>query len=182
MKLNLFLLIVTLIGIFSVTFWWEDLTAIKGSYQKAPDFIYTDINGTTGNLYQHTNKTILVHFWATWCAPCLVEFPEIIKLAEQFPDQLIVLGISADRKSEDVEQFLLRNKLGLPQNFINIVEPDQNIMTNIYGVDKLPESFLLAKDFHIVNHVVGASDQWGKIYFHNKIKSLRTGGNSVHKK
>lgn len=182
MKLNLFLLIVTLAVVAVVTFWWGNFSVTKGNYQKAPDFSYKDIKGVSGRLYEHEDKIILIHFWATWCAPCLVEFPKIVELAEKFQDRLVVFGVSADQTSTDVDRFFSQNKIDLPFNFIVIVESDRNIMANIYGVNKLPESFLLAGDFHIVDHIIGVGDQWANKNFHNKLKGLPTGGNSVHKK
>lgn len=41
-------------------------------------------------------KAVLVNVWATWCAPCIEEFPEIVKLQRNYPDQLKVIFISAD--------------------------------------------------------------------------------------
>jgi len=41
-------------------------------------------------------KAVLVNVWATWCVPCVEEFPEIVKLQRAYPDQLQVIFISAD--------------------------------------------------------------------------------------
>ncbi|MGD8426347.1 MAG: TlpA disulfide reductase family protein [Balneolaceae bacterium] len=41
-------------------------------------------------------KIVLVNVWATWCAPCVEEFPEIVRLQRAYPDKLQVVFISAD--------------------------------------------------------------------------------------
>jgi thiol-disulfide isomerase/thioredoxin len=43
-------------------------------------------------------KAVLVNVWATWCAPCVEEFPHIVKLQRNYPDNLKVIFISADFK------------------------------------------------------------------------------------
>lgn len=48
-------------------------------------------------LAQHQGKVILVNLWATWCAPCLKELPELAKLQQQYREKgLVVLAISLD--------------------------------------------------------------------------------------
>jgi len=41
-------------------------------------------------------KAVLINIWATWCAPCVEEFPHIVKLQRNYPDQLKVIFVSAD--------------------------------------------------------------------------------------
>lgn len=41
-------------------------------------------------------KAVLVNVWATWCAPCVEEFPEIVELQRNYPDRLKVIFVSAD--------------------------------------------------------------------------------------
>lgn len=48
-------------------------------------------------LAHHQGKVVLVNLWATWCAPCLKELPELAKLQEEYRDQgLVVLAVSLD--------------------------------------------------------------------------------------
>ncbi len=41
-------------------------------------------------------KAVLVNVWATWCAPCIEEFPQIVKLQRKYPDRLQVVFVSGD--------------------------------------------------------------------------------------
>ncbi|MGQ7946381.1 TlpA family protein disulfide reductase [Flavobacterium sp. WC2509] len=51
-----------------------------------------------------TGKFILIDFWATWCAPCKLAIPKLNKLQKEFKDNLIVIGLSHESKSNVKEQ------------------------------------------------------------------------------
>lgn len=78
-------------------------------------------------------KAVLVNVWATWCAPCVEEFPEIVKLQRNYPDQLKVIFVSADFPAQRQEalQFLKKQdvdwttyfKKGKDQAFIEAISP-----------------------------------------------------------
>ncbi len=51
-------------------------------------------------------KVVVVNFWATWCGPCLVEIPNLVKLKEAYENEPFeIVGISTDDYVEDVLQF-----------------------------------------------------------------------------
>jgi thiol-disulfide isomerase/thioredoxin len=59
-----------------------------------------------GNGYQYDDlrgKYLIVNYWATWCAPCIKEIPELNAVAEEFPDQLSLWGVNFD-EPEGAEQ------------------------------------------------------------------------------
>ena len=77
----------------------------------ASDFSFTDTKGKSHSLSAHAGKWVLVNLWATWCAPCLAEMPELEALAKARND-LVVLGLAVDGQSaRRVEQF--SEKLGV---------------------------------------------------------------------
>lgn len=72
-------------------------------------------------------KAVLVNLWATWCGPCVEEFPDIVKLQNIYEDRLQVIFVSADFEKEPAIRFLREQgvdwttyfKTGKDQVFIN---------------------------------------------------------------
>ena len=81
-------------------------------------------------------KAILINVWATWCEPCREEFPELVKLATNYNNEIRFIGISVDDdedlsgkvipflKSQNVsfENYLL--KISEPEDFINLLNTE----------------------------------------------------------
>lgn len=61
----------------------------------AAGFSFTDIQGRPHSLASHQGKWVLVNLWATWCAPCVAEMPELEALSKS-RDDLIILGLAVD--------------------------------------------------------------------------------------
>lgn len=62
-----------------------------------PPMILSDLNGQQRNLYDWHGKVIILNFWATWCAPCQEEIPNLIALQNRFTHQgLQVVGVGMD--------------------------------------------------------------------------------------
>lgn len=93
-------------------------------------------------------KAVLVNIWATWCGPCVEEFPHIVELQKKYRDQLRVVFISADMKKdrERVVNFLNKHnvdwttffKRGNDQEFLRRVDEEWNgalPFTKIYSVN-----------------------------------------------
>ncbi len=97
----------------------------------------------------YKNKSaVLVNVWATWCAPCVKEFPEIVKLQKALKDELQVIFISADfpGSKSDVEEFLSKQNVGWTTYFKN--DNDQRFINALSEkwTGALPATLILAKD------------------------------------
>lgn len=141
-------------------------------YLKAPNFTYTDVQGKEGDLYDYKGQVVLLHFWATWCAPCLVEFPELMALADQKQDNLVVLAVSTDHDPEAIPRFLNRFNLNIPDNFIIIPDENKSITQDLYQTFKLPETFLIDGQSNIIEKLIGPQEGWNNKEWHTKIESI----------
>lgn len=59
------------------------------------EFSFVDTNGKIQSLTQYKGRWVLLNLWATWCAPCLAEMPELEALSKSHND-LVVLGLAVD--------------------------------------------------------------------------------------
>lgn len=121
----------------------------------APDFSLQDINGKTLTLSDYKGKVIILDFWATWCPPCRQEIPEFIELQERYKDDLIVIGVSLDRDGpKAVVPFYKENGLNY-----SVVYADGAVVKAYGGVQSIPTTFVIDKDFHIQRKYVGYTQQ-----------------------
>jgi thiol-disulfide isomerase/thioredoxin len=120
------------------------LSALAGAQQK-----FTPINeaGYAKLVASHKGKVVLVDFWATWCKPCRVETPAIVKMANQLAARgLDVVTISADEPEQESAalQFLKDNKVpGIP--YIKRVADDDKFALSLdpkWASGGLPALFL----------------------------------------
>lgn len=130
---------------------------------KAPDFTFNKLNGETASFSDYWNNPVVIHFWATWCAPCLVELPEIISLASEKPD-ITVLALSSDNSKETIDRFLEKYE-PLPDNFIVIHDRGKSLTQDLFQTFKLPESYILSRSGSIKEKIIGAYEGWGSYDF-----------------
>ena len=116
--------------------------AIRGAGGGTPPaFNLPDANGKMHALADLQGHPVLVNFWATWCAPCRAELPEVEKLAKAHPQCLEVLGISEGGDSPDaLAEFAMQHSLTYP------LLVDDGSVGDQYDVRTIPYSFLIAPD------------------------------------
>src|SRR5271170_3164382 len=67
---------------------------------RAPDFTRAGFDGKKVTLSAYRGKVVLLDFWASWCAPCLEEMPDLINLQKHSGGKLQVIGVSMDDELE----------------------------------------------------------------------------------
>jgi cytochrome oxidase Cu insertion factor (SCO1/SenC/PrrC family) len=75
----------------------------------APDFELETVDGDTIRLSDLRGKVVALNFWATWCAPCRLEMPDLQDRADAFGDRLAVVGVDFDETAEEVDAFARRS-------------------------------------------------------------------------
>lgn len=119
----------------------------------APDFKGVTLNSDTVSLHGVQGKLKLMDFWASWCAPCRAEMPNVKKLYKKYHDKgLEILGISLDKKTADWGKAMREEKLP----WVNIIDPESKIAGR-YLVKAIPHTVLLDE-----NNVIIAKNLRGK--------------------
>lgn len=67
----------------------------------AQAFEMTDITGARHRLADYKGRWVVVNFWATWCAPCVKEIPEIAEFHKGHAKDAVVIGIAVDNEELD---------------------------------------------------------------------------------
>ena len=123
-----------------------------GLGQAAPDFSLTDLDGRTSRLSDYTGKPVWINVWASWCAPCRAEAPDIDAVYRQAHDQsgVQLLMVSLDPEPSAVRTYLNTVKYALPV----FVDPAARI-TERYRVTGLPTHFFIDRQGTIRDVAIG---------------------------
>lgn len=106
------------------------------------NFALKDMNGADYQLKDLKGKVVLVNFWASWCAPCLAEIPEFIKVREEYHDKgFEIVGISTDDTPEQLKAFAEKYKTNYP--LLQVTAEVEEAFGPVFG---LPTSVLVARD------------------------------------
>ncbi len=110
--------------------------------QIAPDFQLPDQNGKEFKLSDFRGKYILLDFWASWCAPCREENPNIVKQFEKFKNKnFTVLGVSLDDNRAAWVKAIKDDQLNWPH--LSELKRWDGKVTLLYKVEGIPASFLI---------------------------------------
>lgn len=132
----------------------------------APDFAFTDIDGKSHHLRDFTGKLVLLNFWATWCAPCATEFPQLVKLAARHHDDVILIALASDRDERAIHNFLAKQKADTRETLKNApiliaLDQGQKITRDLFMTQIYPETFIINSNQQLVRKVIGNTDWLG---------------------
>ena len=118
----------------------------------APDFSAPNIMGETEELYLSKGKYTIVDFWASWCGPCRVDNPNLVKLYDRFkPNGLEIFGVSLDIRMSSWTKAVENDKLSW-NHVSNLKRWDDPIAEN-YGVESIPQLFLIDENSKVIAKV-----------------------------
>jgi thiol-disulfide isomerase/thioredoxin len=107
--------------------------------QPAPQLKLKDHNGKLHDLKSYVGKTVIVNFWASWCAPCIEELPSLSKLnATLDPEKTVVLTVNGEEDQKAVALFLKRRRLTL-----TVLDDQDDVTTQAWGVQSVPTSWIV---------------------------------------
>jgi peroxiredoxin len=121
----------------------------------APQFALQSLDGRLVSLAEARGKVVLVHFWATWCPPCVEELPVLQRFYRSLEGgDVVLMAVSVDDSGPDaVRAFMMKHGLTIPV----LLDPDKSVAES-YGTFKFPETYLVDREGIIRNKLIGAID------------------------
>lgn len=117
--------------------------------EKYVDFEMKNTNGKIEKLSDFNNKIVLLEFWSSNCGPCRKENPNLVKTFEKYnPKGFEIFAVSQDIKKESWLKAIEKDKL--PWNQVSDLKGHDNSASLIYGINGIPDNFLIDENGIIV--------------------------------
>jgi thiol-disulfide isomerase/thioredoxin len=157
-----------------------EITALEASSPhpvvpaQLPDFALKDLSGKFTSVASWSGNSLVINFWATWCAPCLREIPLLKALAADWAGRdLTIVGIAVDHPDK-VRQFAARFKIGYP---VLIGEQDALDVAAKFGMDSpaLPFTVFTDRRGEVVALFVGELHRPQADFILSEVQNLNQG-------
>jgi cytochrome c biogenesis protein CcmG/thiol:disulfide interchange protein DsbE len=130
------------------------LTPAVRTGDRAPAFALADLDGNPVSLADYEGQVVLLNFWASWCLPCVDEFPVLDEALAAYADEgLAVIGIVYRDRSEAARDFADRFGAAWPM----VMDPAEAV-AEAYGVFGPPESWLIDREGRVASRQIGPYD------------------------
>ncbi len=104
------------------------------------------------SLDQYRGRVVVLNFWASWCPPCLEEFPSLAALQQQMPG-VVVLAVSFDTDPSAYREYLVDNHIGVR----TLLDTSQQ-SNRAFGTTRPPETFVLDRQGLVRRKFIGPQD------------------------
>ncbi len=125
--------------------------------QPAPNFGFRLLDeATEQDLQQYTGKVVLLNFWATWCAPCIEELPDLNRLQQNYRDDGLVVLTLSDETPDVLKAFEQTMPLKTVRGYLP--DPDQLPQPFRRTLAVRPTTYLIDREGYLRQFLKGAGD------------------------
>jgi len=122
------------------------LTSNVFASEKIIDFTLKSNKGENIRVSDLRGQVVMLNFWASWCGPCVQEFPHLEKISQRFsPAGFTLLGVNIDTTEEQAASFLKDREVSFPI----VYDPDLNVRNAYKKYEGMPLSIFIDCDGNI---------------------------------
>lgn len=113
---------------------------------EAPDIVMTDREGNVRRLSDLRGKVVLIDFWASWCRPCRMENPNVVRMYKKYKDQgFEIFSVSLDNSRDKWLQAIADDGL-VWENHVSDLKGWSSSGGRLYGISSIPATVLVDRD------------------------------------
>ena len=164
------LIVIAVLGVVTLVFMQWDRTSIVSDDAStsiaipekpaAPVVTFALTDGSVLPLRSLTGHRIYLHFWASWCAPCRVEFSSLLEQLAKTDGKTVLLTVSGDSSREDLDKFIAPfqkqySSLFSSKRIIVAHDPKHTIIENVFQTFKYPETIVISEQLRMERKIIG---------------------------
>ncbi|MEP6984354.1 MAG: TlpA disulfide reductase family protein [Chloroflexota bacterium] len=123
--------------------------------QPAPNFTLNNLDGKSVSLSDFTGQVVLINFWASWCQPCRIEMPELVKAYETYRKKgFVILGVNLTDQDQmsDITAFVEEFHVSYPI----LLDTEGTVSDKLYYYPGIPMSVFVNRQGNIDQVQIGA--------------------------
>jgi cytochrome c biogenesis protein CcmG/thiol:disulfide interchange protein DsbE len=134
----------------------------------APELPIFDKAGKKTDLAKRKGKIFIVHFWATWCPPCVEEIPALSRFWDKYRtrEDVELYAISVDKDWKTIDDFMAKNPSTIP-----LFHDPGAATAKRFGTTQYPETYIINDKGRVLFRVQGAVD-WSNADVRARIEQL----------